>query len=174
MDGEPGQPGVREYLLARQQSLVRTAYLLTGDWQQAEDLVQTAMVKVWPRWSRVVAGGDPDAYVRRVLVTTYATWWRRRWRGERPSDRLPERPVDDGALGAVDDRDALGRLLFELPPRQRAVVVLRFYEDLSEAQAAEVLGCSVGTVKSQTSKALARMRAAVQEREAVQGRWTNR
>lgn len=172
MDGGPGQPDVREYLLARQQALVRTGYLLTGDWQQAEDLVQTAMVKVWPRWPRIVAGGDPDAYVRRVLVTTYATWWRRRWRGERPSALLPETAADDGALAAVDLRDAVGRLLPELPPRQRAVVVLRFYEDLTEVQTAAALGCSVGTVKSQTSKALARLRVAVERVELKEGRWT--
>jgi DNA-directed RNA polymerase specialized sigma24 family protein len=84
--------GFREYVVARQAGLLRTARLLTGDWQQAEDLVQTALVKVWPRWGRLIAKGEnPDGYVRRVIVTSYLTWRRRRWWGERPTTPMPRR-----------------------------------------------------------------------------------
>ncbi len=139
---------------SRSPALLRTAYLLTRDRALAEDLLQTALVKAWSAWHRV---DDPEPYVRRVLTTTYLTWWRRRWRGETPTDELPEQPHADHGDAAADREDlwaALGRL----PRRQRAVVVLRYYEDLPEAQVADALGISVGTVKSQTSKALAKLR----------------
>lgn len=143
------------FVAARGDHLLRTAYLLTRDHQLAEDLLQTALAKAWGAWRRIK--GDPEAYVRKILVNTYASWWRRKWNGERPSEQLPERPQHDGtdAVGARFDLwDALG----QLPKRQRATVVLRFYEDMTEADTADALGCSVGTVKSQTSKALARLR----------------
>jgi RNA polymerase sigma-70 factor (sigma-E family) len=146
------------YLAGRQRALLRSAWLLTGDWPAAEDLVQTALIKVWPRWARICAGGDPDAYVRRVLFTTYASASRRRWRGEQPVPDLPDLPAGHDPEAAVDLRDALQRVLPLLPPGQRAVLVLRYYEDLSEAQTAAALGVSVGTVKSQAAKALARLR----------------
>lgn len=152
------QPTFEAFLAARQGALLRTAWLLTGDWQLAEDLVQTALVKVWPRWARVCSLGSPDAYVRRVLVTTFVSQRRRRWLGERQTEQVPEPPDRVDPIGAVDLRDALERVLRGLAPRQRAVLILRYYEDLSEIQTAEVLGCSVGTVKSQASKALARLR----------------
>lgn len=114
-------PRFEEYLAAREAALLRTAWLLTGDWQHAEDLVQTAMVRVWPRWAKVVAAGDPDAYVRTVLVRCYASAWRRRWRGEVPTAVLPDSAGADGDVGAADLRDALRRVLPLLPPRQRAV-----------------------------------------------------
>jgi RNA polymerase sigma-70 factor (sigma-E family) len=163
-------PRFEEYLAVRETALLRTAWLLTGDWQHAEDLVQTALVRVWPRWSKVVAGGDPDAYVRTVLVRCYASAWRRRWRGEVPTDVLPDAAGGDRDVEAADLRDALRRVLPLLPPRQRAVLVLRFAEDLTEAQTAQALGIGVGTVKSQTSKALARLRDALGSRESVEGR----
>ena len=150
--------GFREYVAARQGSLLGTAWLLTGDWQQAEDLVQTALAKVWPRWERVTAKGDPDAYVRRAVVTSFLTWRRRRWHAERPVAEVPEGLDSTAAYDAADLRIAFAALLPSLPPRQRAVLVLRFYDDLSVEQVASVLGCSVGTVKSQTSKALAKLR----------------
>ncbi len=156
MVSEPA--GFREYVVARQTALLRTARLLTGDWQQAEDLVQTALVKVWPHWQRLVASGDPDAYVRRVLVTTYLTWRRRLWHREGPADQLPDQAATGDAYAAVDLRAALARLLPALPAGQRTVLVLRFYEDLSVDQTAHILGCSAGAVKSQTAKALAKLR----------------
>lgn len=143
------------FVAARSRALLRTAYLLTGDHGLAEDLLQTALAKSWFAWGRI--SGPPEPYVRRVLVTTYTTWWRRRWRAEYPTGELPDRGVDDGT-GAVDDRDALWRALGALPRRQRAVVVLRYYEDLSEAETAAALGVSRGTVKSQASRALAVLR----------------
>jgi RNA polymerase sigma-70 factor (sigma-E family) len=141
--------------------LARFAFLLTGDKHLAEDLVQTALAKVAPRWGRIVAHGDPTPYVRRTLVTTAVGWRRRRWRGETPVGPVPEPTGTDHAAPAdaqTDTRERLRRALLELPSRQRATVVLRFYEDLAEAEVARMLGCSIGTVKSQTAKALARLR----------------
>jgi RNA polymerase sigma-70 factor (sigma-E family) len=146
--------GFDEFVATRSRTLLRTAYLLTGEHALAEDLLQTALAKSWFAWGRI--DGAPEPYVRRVLVTTYATWWRRKWIGERPSASLPETPVP--AATAVEDRDALWRALAALPRRQRAVVVLRYYEDLSEAETAAALGISKGTVKSQAAKALAALR----------------
>lgn len=162
-------PGFRDYVAARQRALLRTARMLTGNQHTAEDLVQATFERVWPRWSRVVRDGEPDAYVRRVLVNTYSTWWRRKWRGETPTSELPDVAAPD-AFAEADLADALRRLLPTLTPRQKAVVVLRFYEDLSEAATAEALGCSVGTVKSQTSKALARLRLSADPRVTEAGR----
>ncbi|MDX6219381.1 MAG: hypothetical protein QOJ48_1062 [Frankiales bacterium] len=142
---------------ARSTSLLRTAYLLTGDWGTAEDLLQTALAKTWFRWHTLRDPQAAEAYVRQVMSRTFATWWRRRWRGETPTEVLPDVPGHDPYSGVVS-RDLLRRALAELPPRQRAIVVLRFYEDLTEAQVAEALGCSVGTVKSTVSRALVRLR----------------
>lgn len=144
----------------RATSLLRTAYLLTGDWGTAEDLLQTALVKTWFRWDRLRDKDAAEAYVRQVMARTYATWWRRKWRGELATGDLPETACRD-AYDDVDSRHALRHALAALPPRQRAIVVLRFYEDLSEAQVADLLGCSVGTVKSTASRALVRLRGIV-------------
>jgi RNA polymerase sigma-70 factor (sigma-E family) len=149
------QPDFDEFVTARSGRLLRTAYLLTRDHGLAEDLLQTALAKAWFAWGRIQR--DPEPYVRKVLVNTYATWWRRKWNGEQPVEELPDQGHPDHAEGAGVSRDlweALGRL----PRRQRAVVVLRFFEDLSEAETARILDCSPGTVKSQTSKALAKLR----------------
>lgn len=149
------QVGFVEFVAARSTPLLRTAYLLTRDHALAEDLLQTALTRAWFRWDRL--DGDPEPYVRKVLVNTYASWWRRRWNGETPSDELPEprtRHTHSDPDGTHDLWSALGRL----PRRQRAVVVLRYFEDLSEVETARLLECSVGTVKSQTSKALAKLR----------------
>jgi RNA polymerase sigma-70 factor (sigma-E family) len=145
------------YVAARGDALHRTAYLLTHDHGLAEDLVQTALAKAWGAWSRI--DGEPDAYVRKVMVNTFATWWRRRWNGEHPTEHLPERAAPDHGDDVVT-RSSLVAALALLPRRMRAVVVLRYFEDLTEAQTADVLGISVGTVKSQTSKALAQLRVA--------------
>ena len=159
ISGRPrvGSPGFDEFVAARSPRLLRTAYLLTRDHGLAEDLLQTALTKAYLAWARIE--GNPEPYVRRVIVNTYASWWRRKWNGEQPTDELPEAPHthahhDERAGESGDLWDALGRL----PRRQRAVVVLRYFEDLTEAQTAELLGISVGTVKSQTSKAMARLR----------------
>ena len=145
------------FVAGRGPALQRTAYLLTGDWGQAEDLLQTALAKSYLAWGRI-QNDDPEGYVRTVLANTHATWWRRKWRGEAPTEELPDQAPPDG-WGGVDDRVALGRALARLPRRQRAVLVLRFHEDMTEVAVARALGISVGTVKSQTAKALAKLRA---------------
>ncbi|MFN8192901.1 MAG: SigE family RNA polymerase sigma factor [Nocardioidaceae bacterium] len=144
-----------EFVAARSAALLRTAYLLTHDHALAEDLLQTALAKAWFAWSRI--DGDPEPYVRKILVNTFASWWRRRWNAELPTEELPESAATAPAAGPESRQDlwsAMGRL----PRRQRAVVVLRYFEDLSEREIADALGCSPGTVKSQASKALAKLR----------------
>jgi RNA polymerase sigma-70 factor (sigma-E family) len=147
----------REFVAARSAALLRTAYLLAGDWATAEDLLQTALTKTYLAWKRLGEIEAVEPYARRVLVNTATSWWRRRWHGERPTEVLPERPAPD-RLDEHLERDALWQHVKALPARQRAVLVLRFYEDLSEAQTAALLGISVGTVKSQTSRALGSLR----------------
>lgn len=139
------------FVVARSQSLLRTAYLLTQDEQLAEDLLQTALTKAWFAWKRI--DGPPEAYVRRVLVTTSASWWRRRWTRETPTESMPERLSPE-----QDDLQDLWVAIGHLPPRQRAVVVLRYLEDRTEAETAQLLDCSVSTVKSQSAKAIAKLR----------------
>ena len=148
--------GYDEFVAARSPRLLRVAYLLTRDWDAAEDLLQTALMKAWFAWSRL--DDEPEAYVRKIIATTYVSWRRRRWTGETVHATLPEPQAEDGT-GAVDDRHRLWAALGRLPARQRAVLVLRFYEDLTETQVAAALGVSVGTVKSQSSRALQRLRA---------------
>jgi RNA polymerase sigma-70 factor (sigma-E family) len=147
----------RDFVAVRSGALHRTAYLLVGDWALAEDLVQTALVKTYLAWRRLDGIAAIEPYTRKVLVNTATTWWRRRWRGERPTGVLPERPVADGAEQRAE-RDRVWQLIQTLPARQRAVVVLRYYEDLSEAETARLLDISVGTVKSQTSRAMESLR----------------
>jgi len=146
-----------EFVVTRSSRLLRTAFLLTRDWALAEDLLQTALAKSWFAWGRL--DDNPEPYVRKVLVNTYASWWRRRWRAETPTESLPDSQAHGpDPTAQVDDRDELWQALGRLPRRQQAVIVLRYFEDLTEAQTADVLGVSTGTVKSQTSKALARLR----------------
>ncbi|MCS0639401.1 SigE family RNA polymerase sigma factor [Streptomyces sp. LP05-1] len=143
-------------------SLLRTARLLTGDWHSAEDLVQSALVKVYLRWHRSAGWESRQAYARKVVVNLYATWRRRRWHGEVTGPGQPEGRPDPAAgdlIGGLDVRLELDRALAALSRAQRAVVVLRFYEDLSVDRTAELLGCSPGTVKSRTNRALERLRA---------------
>jgi len=150
------------YLAARQASLLRTAYLLTGNRHDAEDLVQTAFAKLYLSWDKVRDQGSMDGYVRRILVNEHNSLWRRAWKKREhvaPDETLHalDRPhqdhPDDGTSAA------LWAVVETLPRKARAVVVLRYYEELSEAETAAVLGISVGTVKSQTSRALAALRA---------------
>lgn len=147
----------REFVAARSSALLRTAYLLAGDWATAEDLLQTALTKTYLAWKRLGQIEAVEPYARRVLVNTSTSWWRRRWHGERPTEFIPERPAPD-QLEERLDRDVLWRHVKALPVRQRAVLVLRFYEDMSEAQTAALLDISPGTVKSQTSRALGTLR----------------
>lgn len=144
-------------VVLRSAALLRTAYLLTGDRHLAQDLVQVALSRAYLRWGRLRSVDAGEAYVRRILVTQAASSWRRKWHGEVPTSELPE-----GAGPAVDLdlRESLRVALLRLPPGQRAALVLRFYEDRSEADTATLLGCSPGTVKSRTSRALAALRAA--------------
>lgn len=149
-----------EFVAARQQALLRTAYLLTSDLHSAEDLVQISLAKAYLSWDRLREPRAVEAYVRKIMVNEHTSWWRRAWRRkERSTDELPESPVvlDDPA--AFEQRDAMWELVQTLAPKQRAAVVLRYYEDLSEAETARILDCSVGTVKSQTSRALATLRS---------------
>ncbi|GAB3434571.1 SigE family RNA polymerase sigma factor [Flindersiella endophytica] len=149
----------REFVLRRSPSLHRTAYLLTGNWETARDLVQTALARAWVRWSRSTWPDLPELYVRRIMVTTYSNWWRRRWRAEIPTGELPERPDAKDAYAQVDLHTSVRTALAMLPHRQRAIVVLRYFDDLTEAEVARLMGCSIGTVKSQTAKAFAKLRS---------------
>jgi RNA polymerase sigma-70 factor (sigma-E family) len=144
----------------RQHALLRTAVLLCGDHHCAEDLVQDALTKVAVRWSRL-RDQNPDAYARQVIVRTNISWWRKHRREVVLDAHEGEPSVGPGA--SVDRRILLDRALAGLTPRQRATIVLRFYDDLSERNTAEALGVSTGTVKSQTHAALARLRAAAPE-----------
>jgi RNA polymerase sigma-70 factor (sigma-E family) len=138
-------------------TLLHAARLLTGDHHHGEDLVQTTLTKVYLKWDRL---DTPLAYARKALVTGHIDSTRRRWWGERPTEVLPELPGTDSSAGA-DDRDELRRLLSELGPRERAVIVLRYYCDLSEQDTAATLRMPVGTVKSTCSRALARLRVEI-------------
>jgi RNA polymerase sigma-70 factor (sigma-E family) len=147
------------FVQRRSGPLLRAAWLLTsGDWALAEDLAQTALGEVWRRWDRVAAMDSPDAYAHKVLVNTSLRWRGRRWTGEVAVAELPERAAPSGGFGQVDVRESVRRALRELTARQRAVIMLRYFEDRTEAETAAIMGCSVGTVKSQASKALARLR----------------
>ena len=148
----------REFAAASRPSLVRTAFLLCGDADEAHDLVQVTLLRVHRRWGAIVRVDDPSVYARRVLVNLTASWWRRRLRV-----RLEPLGTFDAASPGdeteqVNLRDELWRAVHTLPPRTRAVLVLRYFEDMTEADAARVLDCSVGSVKSQASRGLAALR----------------
>lgn len=150
------------YVQARAAALSRIAYLLTGDHHLAEDLVQQTFLRVAGRWRRIAAGGDPDPYVRKVLYHQHISWWRRHRRGV-------ETPLDDADTPVTDASDrvatavAVQRALAKLGPRQRAALILRYFEDYTEAQTADILGCRVGTVKSQVRDGLNRLRVIAPE-----------
>jgi len=147
----------REFMASRWPMLVRLAYGLTGDRGLAEDLAQTTLAKVYASWGKVSRASDPDAYTYRILFNANNERFRRKRVAEHFADAVPEQGAPD-LSAAVEQRTVLMTALTELPPRQRAAVLLRYFEDLSEAQTAAVLGCSVGTIKSQTADALARLR----------------
>jgi RNA polymerase sigma-70 factor (sigma-E family) len=151
--------GFAQFVEARERALQRTAWLLTGDWGLAEDLVQTALARSWPRWERIKCRDNPEIYVRRVMVNTWLTWSRRRWRGEQASEAVRDSPAPGDLATEVTVRMAVRSALGSLTVRQRTVLVLRVFDDLPEAQVAEILNCSVGNVKSTAARALAKLRA---------------
>ncbi|WP_213454958.1 SigE family RNA polymerase sigma factor [Rhizomonospora bruguierae] len=148
-----------EYFAARRDAVRRTAYLLCGDWHWAEDLTQVAFIRLADGWSRVRDRQALDAFVRTCLVRAYLSETRRLWRRrERPYGDPPEAVVPDDGPEALAQRELFARALRRLPPRQRATLVCRYYQELDVAETAAALGCSVGTVKSQTARGLAALR----------------
>jgi RNA polymerase sigma-70 factor (sigma-E family) len=152
-----GDPAFHEYVASHAASLLRMALLLTHNLADAEDLLQAALAKTYQAWDRIEDRGAVDGYVRRAMVNTHISWWRRRRVEEYPTDDIPERAVADHAADG-DLQDALRRAIERLPRRMRAAVVLRYYEDMTEAEIADVLGVSQGTVKSTVSRAVAKLR----------------
>ncbi len=149
------EAGFRAFVETHGAALQHAARLLTGDHHRGEDLVQTVLTRVYLRWGRI---DTPLAYARRALVTAHIDQSRRRWWGERPTAQLPETPDDNRGVTTSDLRDELRPLLADLSAQERAVVVLRFYCDLSERDTADTLGIPLGTVKSSCARALVRMR----------------
>ena len=151
-----GFDGFREFVQTHTGAWSRLAYVLAGSHAAAEDLMQTALLKTAKRWGRIRRYDQPEAYVRRAIYHAAVSQWRRR--GEWPVASVPERATPDDRIDQATSRMAVDAALARLTPRQRAVLVLRFYEDRSVAEAADILGVSVGTVKSQTAYALGRLR----------------
>jgi RNA polymerase sigma-70 factor (sigma-E family) len=152
-----------EFVLASSPALHRAAYLMVGDAGLAQDLVQEALTKTYVAWPRLRDRGRAEAYTRKAITTTAISWFRRkRWRAERPGpgDPLPD-TAGSGHADGIDQRTWLWQCLQQLPVRQRAAIVLRYYEDLTEAQTAAAMGCAVGTVKSQVAAGLDKLRAQV-------------
>ncbi len=147
------------FVQARGPALWRRAWLLTGDAQRAEDLLQTALARAWPMFTRIQRDdGSFEAYVRRILVNVFLTWRRRSWKSEIPTDVLPDPPTVAGADAVVLARHDLRLALTSLTAKQRAVIVLRYFDDLTEAQVADRLNCSVGSVKAHHARAISRLR----------------
>ncbi|HKS99816.1 MAG TPA: SigE family RNA polymerase sigma factor [Rugosimonospora sp.] len=138
--------GFREFVQTRGAALSRTAYLLTGSHHEAEDLLQSALLKMAAHWSRVAHDGNPEAYLHRIMINERTSRWRRR--RPRTSPEMPEVPAPWDEADRAVRRLTLAEALAQLPPRQRAVIVLRFYEDRTEAETADLLGCAIGTPKS--------------------------
>lgn len=152
-----------EFVATRSRALQRSAYLLVGERGLAQDLVQEALAKTYVAWPRLRAAHKAEAYTRKVITTTAISWYRRKaWSSERPTDTLPER-AGDGHADRVAERELLWSALQLLPPRQRAAIVCRYYDDLTEVQTAAAMGCAPGTVKSQVSAGLTKLRAALAE-----------
>src|SRR5690625_1351578 len=149
----------RAYVTARRRDLVRTAYLLTGDWHAAEDAVQEALAKTYVAWRRIHRRDSVDGYVRRTLTNVVIDRSRKPWRRESAVEVVPEPSGTSSGDESLEDRDLLMTALASVPSRQRAVLVLRYWEDLSVVQVAEILECSIGTVKSQASRGLDTLRA---------------
>lgn len=159
--GNPRDAEFTEFVVGRRRYLRRFAYLLCGDWHRAEDLVQTALTKIYVAWPRIRADVSVEAYARQVVVRCHLDEGRRPWRRERSSERLPEVRVPDDL--PYEDSDVVRQAVRALPARQRAVVVLRHWCGLSVEETAADLGCSVGTVKSQNARAVDRLRSLLTE-----------
>ena len=147
----------REFVRTRGRALLQSAYLLTGNLADAEDLVQSALAKTFQAWNRIEDHKALDGYVRRAIINTHISWWRRRRVDEYPTAEVPDQPVADTS-GNRELHDTLQRAIDRLPQRMRAAVVLRYFEDMTEAEVADVLGVSQGTVKSTVSRAVAKLR----------------
>jgi RNA polymerase sigma-70 factor (sigma-E family) len=156
--GSGDDPAFREYVLARGTTLLRIAVMLTGNRADAEDLVQAALAKTYLAWDKINDRAALDAYVRRAMVNTHISWWRRRKLDEFPTDELPDQAVADHARDS-DLAEVVRRALDRLPERMRAAVTLRYFEDMTEPEIAALLGVSLGTVKSTVSRAVARLRS---------------
>jgi len=155
------RPTFEEYVAARGNALLRFAVLLTGDEHRAEDLVQDALAKAYLRWEALSRRDAPDAYLRRMLINASRSWWRRRGRRELPVERTAERAAGGDHASEIVDRDLLWTLIEQLPHRQRAVLALRYYEDLDDAAIAAILECSAATVRTHAMRALRTLRARV-------------
>ncbi len=148
-----------EYVRLRGPALVRLARLIAGDRHRGEDLAQEVLTRAYPRWSRILAGGRPDVYLRRMLINAHLSWRRRRSSGEMADGPARVERADPADIStAAAERDAVWRLIARLPPKQRATIVLRFYEDLDDCAIAEILDCSPATVRTHTMRALAALR----------------
>lgn len=157
--GDANEAAFSAFVAARYAAMVRTAYLFTGDRGHAEDLVQAALIRTFTAWSRLEAPENAEAYTRTTMVRLAGRARRRRWRGEVASGQVPDESTLD-PMAEVDEAQRVRAALLSLPWAQRAVIVLRFFDDRSEADVAAALGCSVGTVKSRTSRGLAALRSA--------------
>jgi RNA polymerase sigma-70 factor (sigma-E family) len=147
------------FFRARTRSLLRSAYLMTGDRHKAEDLVQETLARTHRAWHRIGPGGNPEAYARQVMYNLQISWWRRRRVPESLYGEMPERQVSRDHSGDTDTRLALRNALMGLTERQRAVIVMRYFEDRTEPEIADALGCRIGTVKSHAARALTALRA---------------
>ena len=160
----PHEAAFRAFAVTRRPTLRRTAFLLCGDWHQADDLVQTALVKLYVAWPRIRESEEPDGYTHRILVRCYLDERRRPWRRESPVEVLDDNP---GTTRPTDDLLDLRAALAQLPRRQRATLLLRYWLDASVAQTADALGCSEGTVKSQTARAMNTLRELLGDQQLV-------
>lgn len=156
-DARPADQEFREYVATRRRALLRTAYLLAGNLADAEDLVQSALAKTYLAWDRIEDRAALDGYVRRAIVNTHISWWRRRRLDEFPVGEIPDQPVQQDTASA-DMQETLRRAIDRLPQRMRAAIMLRYYDDMSEAEIARALGVSAGTVKSTVARAMAKLR----------------
>ena len=157
--GVTGSRDFADFVRQRSTPMLRTAWLLTGgDWALAEDLVQAAFSEVWRHWPRVSVMDAPEAYAHKVMLNTFLSWRRRRWTTEISTERIVVSRATTGGFATVDMREVLRHALGQLTAKQRAVIALRYFEDRSEAETAAIMGCTVGTVKSQASRAIAKLR----------------
>lgn len=165
---EGGSPDFDEWVQSRGAALLRFAYLITRDHARAEDAVQDALVAAYPRWSKILRGGDPEAYLRRCVINADISRWRKFFRRETPvGEPAAFDDVTDDHATPYAEQDAVWRLCAALPTKQRAAVVLRYYEDLPDTDIAEILGCSTSTVRSQIHRALASLRTTLSAPEEV-------